>query len=76
MPVQESVCLRSTNPLIVLQGGKPVLASVAIGMGLHNVTFENLLNVLDFGMDPQTAINQPDTQGPFLEHRIHPSATQ
>src|ERR1017187_3435382 len=26
----------STNPLIVLKGGKPELASVAIGSGLHN----------------------------------------
>jgi gamma-glutamyltranspeptidase len=55
----------STNPLIVLKGGKPVLASVAIGSGLHNVTLENLINILDFGMDPQTAVNQPNTQGPF-----------
>ncbi len=55
----------STNPLIVLKGGKPVLASVAIGSGLHNVTLENLINVLDFGMDPYIAVNQPNTQGPF-----------
>ena len=56
----------STNPLIVLKGGKPVLASVAIGWGLHNVTIENLINILDFGMDPQTAVNQPNTRGPFV----------
>jgi gamma-glutamyltranspeptidase len=55
----------STTPLIVLKGGKPVLASVAVGSGLHNVTLENLINILDFGMDPQTAVNQPNTQGPF-----------
>jgi hypothetical protein len=55
----------STNPLIVLKNGKPVLASVAIGSALHDVTLENLINVLDFGMDPQTAVNQPNTQGPF-----------
>jgi gamma-glutamyltranspeptidase len=53
--------------LIVLKGGKPVLASVATGSGLHNVTLENLINILDFGMDPQTAVNQPNTQGPFRE---------
>jgi gamma-glutamyltranspeptidase / glutathione hydrolase len=56
----------STNPLIVLKEGKPVLASVAIGWGLHNVTIENLINILDFGMDPQTAVNQPNTRGPFV----------
>jgi hypothetical protein len=54
------------QPLIVLKGGKPVLASVAIGWGLHNVTIENLINILDFGMDPQTAVNQPNTRGPFV----------
>ncbi len=56
----------STNPLLVLKGGKPVLASVAIGSALYDVTLENLLNVLDFGMDPETAVNQPNTQGPFI----------
>jgi gamma-glutamyltranspeptidase/glutathione hydrolase len=56
----------STNPLIVLKGGKPVLASTAIGSALHNVTIENLINILDFGMNPETAVNQPNTQGPFL----------
>ena len=56
----------STNPLIVLKGGRPVLASTAIGSALHNVTLENLINILDFGMDPQTAVNQPNTRGPFM----------
>jgi len=44
-----------TNPLIVLKDGKPVYASSAIGMGLHEVTIQNLVNILDFGMDPQKA---------------------
>jgi gamma-glutamyltranspeptidase/glutathione hydrolase len=44
-----------TNPLIVLKDGKPVYASSAIGMGLHEVTIQNLVNILDYGMDPQKA---------------------
>jgi gamma-glutamyltranspeptidase/glutathione hydrolase len=56
----------STNPVLVLKGNKPVLASVAIGAGLHPVTLENLINVLDFGMDPKTAVDQPNTRGPYF----------
>jgi gamma-glutamyltranspeptidase / glutathione hydrolase len=55
-----------SDPVLVLKEGKPVLASVAIGSALHDVTLENLINILDFGMDPQTAVNQPNTQGPFI----------
>jgi len=56
----------STNPVLVLRGGKPVLASVAIGNALLDVTLENLINVLDFGMDPETAVSEPHTQGFFV----------
>ena len=52
--------------MIVLKNGEPVLASSAIGSGLHEVTLQNLINVLDLGMDPQHAANQADFQGPFL----------
>jgi gamma-glutamyltranspeptidase / glutathione hydrolase len=52
-----------TNPLMVLKGGKPVLASAAIGSPLHQVTLQNLINVLDFGMDPKTSVDQPNTRG-------------
>ena len=56
----------TTNPLLVLKKGKPVLASSAVGSGLHEVTVENVINVLDFGMDPYTSVNQPNTRGPFM----------
>ena len=56
----------TTNPVIVLKNGEPVLASSTIGSGLHEVTLQNLINVLDLGMDPQRAVNQPNFQGPFL----------
>ena len=55
----------TTNPLLVLKKGKPVLASSAVGSGLHDVTIQNLINVLDFGMDPKKSVGQPNTRGPF-----------
>jgi gamma-glutamyltranspeptidase/glutathione hydrolase len=54
-----------TNPLIVLKDGKPVLASSAIGTTLHDVTVQNLINVLDFGMSPRAAVDTPNSLGPF-----------
>ncbi len=55
-----------TNPLIVLKNGKPVLVSTAVGEGLHEVTFQNLVNVLEFGMDLRSSVVQPNTRGPYL----------
>ena len=46
-------------PLIVLKGGKPVLGSSAIGSSLHQRTIQVLTSVLDFRMDPQSAVEQP-----------------
>jgi gamma-glutamyltranspeptidase/glutathione hydrolase len=51
--------------VIVLKNGRPVLASSAIGAALHETTFQNLINVLDFGMDPHAAVEQPNYMGPF-----------
>jgi gamma-glutamyltranspeptidase len=53
-----------TDPIIVLSGGKPCLASGAIGEGMHVDTLQNLVNVLDFGMTPQQSGDQPKIQGP------------
>jgi len=56
----------AANPLIVLKAGKPVLASTAIGSGGQDeFTVQNLINILDFGMDPKTSVEQPNTRGPF-----------
>jgi gamma-glutamyltranspeptidase/glutathione hydrolase len=46
-------------PLIVLHKGQPVLASSAIGGGLHPRTLQILSSVFDFGMDAQTAVEEP-----------------
>jgi len=48
-----------TNPLIVLKNGKPVLASSCTGVGVHEVTVQNIVNVLDYGMEPQIAEQTP-----------------
>jgi gamma-glutamyltranspeptidase / glutathione hydrolase len=47
------------GPLLVLREGKPVFVSSAIGSGLHEKTVQVLLNILEFGMDPQDAIEAP-----------------
>lgn len=52
-----------TNPLIVMKRGKPFLASAAVGSPGHDVTLQNLINVLDFGMDVRSAVVQPNTAG-------------
>lgn len=56
----------SVDPMIVFKGGSPVLASAAVGSSLHQASLENVLNILDFHMDPKTSVDTPNTQGPFL----------
>jgi len=46
-------------PLIVTRNGKPVLASSAIGAGIHQKNVQVLANVLEFGMDAQAAVDAP-----------------
>jgi gamma-glutamyltranspeptidase/glutathione hydrolase len=46
-------------PLIVCHAGKPILGSAAVGGGLHAKTIQMLVNILDFGMDPQTSADMP-----------------
>ncbi|EQD48303.1 Gamma-glutamyltranspeptidase, partial [mine drainage metagenome] len=48
-----------TNPGLVLRNGKPVMAFGSIGAGLHIRTIGSLIAVLDFGLTPQQAINEP-----------------
>jgi gamma-glutamyltranspeptidase/glutathione hydrolase len=52
--------LSSMSPTIVLKDGKPILAvGAAGGPTIITQTLGVIVDVLDFGMDPQTAINQP-----------------
>lgn len=46
-------------PLIVFKDGKPVLGSSAIGGGLHARSLQVLVGFLDFGLDPQIAVEAP-----------------
>jgi gamma-glutamyltranspeptidase/glutathione hydrolase len=46
-------------PLIVTRDGRPVLASSAIGAGLHQRNVQVLAGVLAFGMDAQAAVDAP-----------------
>ena len=48
------------TPTIVLKDGRPVMAvSVAGGDGQDQATLQVLLNMIDFGMDVQAAIEAP-----------------
>lgn len=49
-----------TETGILLKDGKPVLGFASMGAGLHQRTFQGLLNVTCFGMDVEAAINTPD----------------
>lgn len=46
-------------PTIVLKDGKPFAAFSTIGAGLHPRLASVMMNVLDFGMTPGEALNQP-----------------
>jgi gamma-glutamyltranspeptidase / glutathione hydrolase len=61
----------ATNPVMVLEGGRPSLAASTIGVGLQQVALQNLIYILDFGMDAQKAVDQPNFQGGLV--RIGPS---
>jgi gamma-glutamyltranspeptidase/glutathione hydrolase len=54
-----------TNPLMILKNGKPVVASSAIGSALNDATWICLTNILDSGMEPKQAADQPEIMGPY-----------
>lgn len=49
-----------TETGIVLRSGEPVLGFASMGSGLHQKTFQCLLNHLRHGMTVQEAVNKPD----------------
>jgi gamma-glutamyltranspeptidase/glutathione hydrolase len=55
-----------TNPVIVLKNGNPYLASSCIGSGIYSTMMNNLINVLDFGMDPKKSVDTPNFRGPYF----------
>jgi gamma-glutamyltranspeptidase/glutathione hydrolase len=56
-----------TETGILLKDGKPVLGFASMGAGLHQRTFQGLLNVTCFGMDVEAAINTPDFFLPSID---------
>jgi gamma-glutamyltranspeptidase/glutathione hydrolase len=61
--------IKTIIPIIVLKDGKPVLGASSIGSGLFEITLQGLVNILDYGMGPQTAL---DT-AMFVEHMLPPT---
>ena len=54
------------EPVMILRNDKPVMAFSSIAYGLHYHTVTTLLNALDFGMDPKSAIDTPSLLSPGL----------
>jgi gamma-glutamyltranspeptidase/glutathione hydrolase len=57
----------ATPPIAVLKDGKPFLISSCISMGVHEYTVQNLVNVLEYGMDPFEASQAPHFGVPLLQ---------
>ncbi len=51
------------EPVIVLKGGQPILATSVIGSAIDYDTIRVLFNALDFGMDPRAALDAPALLG-------------
>ncbi len=49
----------SMSPVLITRNGKPVLASTAIGGGLHQRNVQVLAGILEFGMDAQASLDSP-----------------
>lgn len=58
-----------TETGIVLKNGQPVLAFASMGSGLHQRTFQGLMNVFAFGMTVDQAIDAPDFYLPAFSAR-------
>ena len=52
------------EPVLVMKEGKPAFAFSSIANGLHYHTVTALVNALDFGMDPKSAIDTPSFLAP------------
>lgn len=63
-----------TNPVLALKDGKPFLAAGTIGMSpLRQLMLQNLVSILEFGMDPKTAVTQPYTLGRYENNGATPA---
>lgn len=57
-----------TETGIVFKDGQPVLGFASMGAGLHQRTFQGLLNFTSFGMNVEDAINTADFYFPSIDH--------
>lgn len=60
-----------TNPVIVLKDGAPFVGGASVGQGLHENTLQILVNLLDYGLDPQTALDSPQFARPEWDDRFN-----
>ncbi|MEL5953554.1 gamma-glutamyltransferase [Streptomyces sp. CLV115] len=58
-----------TETGVLFKDGEPVLGFASMGAGLHQRTFQALLNYTCFGMTVQEAINTPDFYVPSFDPR-------
>ncbi|HRJ49141.1 MAG TPA: gamma-glutamyltransferase, partial [Phycisphaerales bacterium] len=49
----------ASNPAMAFRDGRPILACGAIGSGLNEATLQNMINVLDLGLDPAASLRRP-----------------
>ncbi len=54
-----------TNPVLISKNGKPVLVSSSIGMGVHEQTYQAIVNILEYGLDPKAAAESPQVLRPM-----------
>lgn len=63
-----------TNPLIIFKKGKPILGSSTIGSALNEKTLQVIMNIIDFEMDPKTAVDMVYVRSPwwptYWDHQI------
>jgi gamma-glutamyltranspeptidase/glutathione hydrolase len=68
--------LDPTNPLIVMKDGQPFVAGASVGRGLHENTLQILINLLDYGVDPQAALEAPQFGKPDWDDQFNVSYLQ
>ena len=51
--------------MLITRNGKPVLVSSSIGMGVHEQTYQAIVNVLEYGLDPKAAAESPQVLRPM-----------
>jgi gamma-glutamyltranspeptidase/glutathione hydrolase len=56
-----------TETGILFHNGEPFMGFASMGSGLHHRTFQGLLNVMEYGMTVDEAIDAPDFYAPLID---------